>query len=250
MGINALVAFISETLGALSVAWILSISPRFKKPPIGFVYPKREGIIATSLFVLILIFSFIYYSFNPTPLRPNLIPSPAPVINLTQALIVAGISLVPFVVALFIRRQPPKSTGWYHAVLTPSLQMGAAIAILTLFLRNRVMDILGGITSDEGFALLTALGIALAEETIFRGYIQMRLSWWIGHWQGIVITAAMYALWQLPSWINQAPLETSIILFALTLVQGLVLGFIMRKSGHILSPALYRAASIWLTVLA
>jgi membrane protease YdiL (CAAX protease family) len=131
----------------------------------------------------------------------------------------------------------------------PALQVGFALAILTLFLRNRVMDVLGGVTTEELNYLLLAIGISLAEETIFRGYIQMRLSWWLGKWPGIVLTAAMFALWHVPAWLNRVPVETGLLLTGLTLVHGLVLGWIMSVSKNVIAPALYRSISIWMYVL-
>jgi len=242
-----LVAQLSEWLGAIAVAWLFSLSPRLQKPPVGFKYARRDGIMALSLFALILLFAFIYYGQNPPTLAET--PHPAPVVDLGQALFAAALSLAAIAVAVVVRRQPVRSAGWNPPLTMPALQMGFAIAILTIFLRNRVMDVLAGLSSDQLILLLLAAGISLAEEAIFRGYIQMRLSWWLGPWGGIALTALMFTLWHAPTWINRAPLETQLWLSGLTFIQGLVLGWIMRKSGHIIAPAFYRAISIWMNGL-
>ena len=39
------------------------------------------------------------------------------------------------------------------------------------------------------------------------------------------------------------------VLLLVTLIQGLLLGWIMRKSGHVLAPALYRAVAAWLLLI-
>jgi membrane protease YdiL (CAAX protease family) len=93
------------------------------------------------------------------------------------------------------------------------------------------------------------VGISLTEETVFRGYIQMRLSWWIGQWAGLALTAALFSLWHLPAWLNRVPIETGLLLAGLTFVQGLVLGWIMSKSQNVIAPALYRSISIWMNFL-
>jgi membrane protease YdiL (CAAX protease family) len=146
---------------------------------------------------------------------------------------------------LFYRRQPFKSIGWNPQLLVPGLQMGVVLAFLTIFLRNRVMDVLSGVETPVMSLLVFALVISAAEETIFRGYIQLRLAWWLGKWQGLVLTAVLFTLWHLPTLLNGLSLENILAVTGLTFVQGLVLGWIMDKSGHVFAPALYRAVSIW-----
>ena len=247
MNFLTLVAHLSEWLGAVAVSWLFSLSPRLQKPPVGFKYARRDGITALSLFVIMLLFAFIYYGQNPTSLAET--PRPAPAGDLTQALFAAALSLGAIIVALVVRKQPIRSAGWNQPLTMPALQMGFAIAILTIFLRNRVMDVLAGLRSDQMILLLLAVGISLAEEIVFRGYIQQRLIWWLGPWPGIALTALMFTLWHAPTWLNRAPLETQAVLAGLTFAQGLVLGWIMRKSGHIIAPAFYRSISIWMNVI-
>jgi membrane protease YdiL (CAAX protease family) len=246
LDIRALVAYISEWLGAIAATWLLSLSPRFKQPVVGFKYARRDGITALSLYVLILLFAFVFYSLTPPVLPDPLRPAPGPISPTSQNLILALVSLAAFVIALVVRRQPIRSIGWNPVLLRPGLELGLALAILTIFLHNRVMDVLRGINSEGTTALLIALAISLAEETIFRGYIQMRMTWWLGQWNGLVLTALMFALWHTPAWLNRLPSLTILLLFGLTFVQGLVLGWVMQKSGNVAAPALYRAVSIWM----
>lgn len=246
MNIYTLIGFISEWLGAVAVAWLLSLSPRFQKPVIGFRYARRDGFVALSLYALILVFAFVYYNFNlplfSTPLRI----APAPINDLWQALLLAVLCLAAFLTALFTRKQPFRSAGWNQAVFTPALQMGFAIAVLTIFLHNRVLDVLAGVSSERLVLLPMAIGISLAEETIFRGYIQLRLASWLGPWIGLASTAVMFAVWHLPAWLHGLPVETVLILLGLTFGQGLILGWVMLKSGNVIAPALYRSFSIWM----
>lgn len=246
MVFTAIIAQVSEWLGAVAVAWLFSLSPRLQKPRIGFKYARRDGITALMLYVLILVLSFIFYSLNPPQIPTAVQPHPAPVVDLSQALTVAAMSLAAFVVSMVVRKQPIKAIGWNPELFVPALQMGFAIGILTLFLRNRVMDILTHVSTPQLTLLLLAMGVALAEETVFRGYIQLRLTWWLGDWPGMLLTALMFTLWHAPSWINRLPLETQLLVAALTFGQGLVLGWVMRKSGHVIAPAFYRSISIWM----
>jgi membrane protease YdiL (CAAX protease family) len=239
-------AFLSEWLGAIGVAWLLSLSPRFHRPQIGFRYARRDGLVALSLFVLILGFAFLFYSFRPPVFPQPLRIAPPPVHDLLQALLVAAFCLVPFILAMLVRKQPVRAIGWNPALFRPALQMGFGIAVLTIFLGNRFMTLFGGLKSDLFLPLLYAAGVSLVEETIFRGYIQVRLVWWMGRWPGLLVTAALSAVWQLPVWMNHLPDNTIWILLALAFGKSLVLGWVMQKSGHVIAPALYRAISIWM----
>lgn len=256
MNLNDWIANISEWLGVIAIAWLMSISPRFKLPVVGFRYARRDGLIALGMAALLLISSFAYHLANPpeqgfTVAGKGLITmlAPAPVTDLVQALIVAGIGLIPIGVAMLVRRQPVRSMGWHQAILGPAALVGLALAIITLFLRNRFWVLLGGVSGPQFFVLLTALGIALAEETIFRGYILQRLAWWLGEWPGMALTSLLYTIWHLPAWLNQQPNETIVLLCGLTFLQAMLLSWVMRKSHHVLAPALYRAMSIWVRVL-
>jgi membrane protease YdiL (CAAX protease family) len=240
------VGFFSEWLGAIAVTWLFSLSPRFRKPQIGFKYARRDGLVALSLYVLILAAAFILYSVNP-PSYPSVVnATPSPVVPLQRAILTAGVCVLPFLVALFTRKQPVRSTGWNPALFAPSLQMGFGIAILTIFLRNRVIDVLTHLDQQHLTVLLLAIGISLAEETIFRGFIQLRLAWWLGKWPGIALTALAFTLWHVPAWLNHLPVETGLIVSGLTFIQGIILGWIMNKSGNIIAPTFYRSISIWM----
>jgi len=250
MGLPDMIAFISEWLGIAAATWLLSLSRRFQKPQIGFRYARRDGLIALSLSALIIVFSFLYYTVIKPPQFPQpLRISPAPTHDLLQALIVAAMCLAPFVVALLARQQPIRSIWWNPALLTPGIQMGIALALLTLFLRNRVMDVLGGLANPVLPSLPIAIAIALVEETIFRGYIQMRLAWWLGPWPGIFASAAIFTLWHMPAWVQTLPFQTVLILSGLTFGQGLVASWVMRRSGTVVAPALYRGFSIWVSLI-
>ncbi len=250
MELTSFVPFISEWLGVIAVAWLLGMSRRFQKPVVGFLYARRDGLVALSLAALIVFFSFLYYTtIKPPVIAEPLHIAPAPVHDLFQALVPAAICLVPFAIALVLRQQPIRSIGWNPVLVTPGLQMGVAMALLTIFLRNRAMDILGGLAAPIVSSLPLTLGIALAEETIFRGYIQMRLTWGLGLWPGLVVTSSLFTLWHMPAWVQTLPPQTTLVLAGLTFVQGLVLGWIARKSGGVVAPTLYRAISIWVTLL-
>ncbi|GAP15636.1 CAAX protease self-immunity [Longilinea arvoryzae] len=238
MSRNDLILLIAETIGVIAVVMLLGLSPRVRaKREVKFIYPRREGLFALAGFAVILALAVIYYAkLSHTGLQDDLI--------------LAGLSALPFVAFLLVRRQPMRSAGWGRANLSLGLQFGLVLAILALFIYNRIGTILGGLSGAQIGSLLYWLAICLLEESIFRGYMQPRLSAWLGGLPGWILCAAMFAVWRLPLWLSAGGTFVSVLPnLGLALIQGLVLGYIQRKSGSVLAPALYRAVSTWASLL-
>jgi membrane protease YdiL (CAAX protease family) len=239
----------SELMGVLAVTMLLTISPKFKNQrPLVFTYPLREGVISLLLFGVMLALGFMVYN-NPNWVErvvPEGMTTAMARLDQYMALSIAGVLIIA--AALIYRRQPVRSAGWNRALLTPALQVGLASIILTIFLRGMLMRLFGGVSSDQINALLFVVLIVIAEETIFRGYIQLRLSGWLGQVPGWLATSGLFVVWQIPRLIG-LPTETFLIQLAISLAQGLLAGWMMMKCKHVLAPALYRSASTWLMLL-
>ena len=239
-------ALASEMLGAIAVALLVGLNPRIKNQrPLVFKYPLREGIISLVLFAVLFGFNILVEkgqvvqptAFSPISLEP-----------LYLQLIAAGAGVALFGLALAYRRQPLRSAGWNQALIAPALQAGIAIVLLSIFLRGMISRLLAGITPEQSSAILLFLLLAIAEESVFRGYLQLRLMAWLGKYPGWFLAAVLSTLWQIP---HLAGLATSALLIQLgvALAQGLAAGWMMIKCRHVLAPALYRAVSAWLTFL-
>ncbi len=239
MNLNSILLYISEWLGVVAVTWLVWLNPRMKARPVGFKYPAREGYVSLGLFASIL--ALAYFFFTRTS------PAPDALGLLWQRLTVDGIALAIFAVALLGRGQPLRSAGWGKIATNLGWRIGLALAILTIFLRGKTSTIIAGVSTQDGLALLACLGIGLAEETIFRGYIQMRLCFWLGQRWGMLATAGLFVIWQIPRLISDpANLPINLLIVA---VQGLVVGWLALTSGSALAPALYRAISEWVGFL-
>jgi membrane protease YdiL (CAAX protease family) len=240
--------YLAEWLGVVAVVWLFSISPNLRQPRLGFKYARRDGLVALSLYLLITVLSFALYSGQVGGRFLDSLSVPDLVQPLLRPLVLAVVCLLPFVIALIIRGQPIRSIGWGPATLRPALYIGILLVLLTIFLRNRVMDVLGGPSSDQITYLLYALGLALAEETVFRGYIQPRLSWWMGDIRGWIAASVMFAVWRFPALLGTDDLPSLLIGLGILIIQGLLAGWIMRRANHAAASALYRAASIWMNI--
>ena len=240
MNLNSILLYVSEWLGVVAVTWLVRLTTRLKARPVGFKYPAREGYVSLGLFVSILAVAYFFFT--------QVSPAPDALGILWQRLTVDGIALAIFVVALLGRGQPPRSAGWGRSTSGAALRIGVALAFLTIFLRGKIFSIINGLSPQDGLALLACVGIGLAEESIFRGYIQLRLSYWLGERWGWLATAGLYLIWQIPR-LAADPVNLLLNLLVVA-VQGLVLGWLAQISGNVLAPAIYRAISEWVGFLA
>ena len=236
---SAILLSLSEWLGVIAVVSLASIGYRTMRRPLRFEYPQREGIVAGMLYLSILAVSFIYY--NKFSIPGGVLPP------LNQKIVLAGICALPFILALLIRRQPWLSAGLGKSNFGLSIRLGLILVLLVIILRGKVNSLLHGVSLEQGEALLFWLGICLLEESIFRGFIQSRMCSWLGDIPGWLAASALYAVWGIPRLLlNPATFGLNL---ALLLVQGLVLGWIFLKSGHVVAPVIYRAVSEWISLL-
>lgn len=242
---EALLPLLPEWLGAVAVLMLASLSPRFKRPPLVFKYARRDGLFALGVFGIALVAAV---AFALADLRALTSLFGVGLQPLTARLVLALLCLLPAVGLLLQRQQPWRSAGWNRAMQMPALQLGLALGFLAIFLRGKFNSLFTGMGTDALNALWMWLVIALAEETLFRGYIQLRLTtWWGARW-GWLGTAGLFLLWQLPRWLMQpAQLPVNLLIGA---AQALLCGWIMRQSGHVAASALYRAISEWLFFIA
>jgi membrane protease YdiL (CAAX protease family) len=257
---NQLLIFGIEWMGVIAVTLLLSLSPAFKKrKPVKFVYPRREGFVALALFALILVVQVLFITqTHQSALPPVTPPVASPRANfvftpddlLRQVAVMAG-AIAPFLLALAVRRQPLLSVGMARWSLRIGFELGAALAIIAIFLTNRTYSILNGLTSAQGLFLAAMLVVGFVEEFVFRGFIQLRLVGWLGDLWGWLATAALYTLWQLPQklLVEHAALPDLALHLGTTLIFALLLGWIMRRSGSTLATGLYHAVHNWILVL-
>ncbi len=234
----------SEVLGVIAVMLLAGLSKSVRERPLlGFKYPRREAGFTLILFSLLMALAILFYT--------GTIPVPQPLVNVPGELwaqLVAGLIALLLVLALlYIRRQPIRSAGWNKAMLSPSLRLGLALAFLAIFLRGAIFSLMDGVSPAELSSLVVWLLLALAETTVFQGYIQLRLSSFFGDRFGWLAAAAAFFLWQLPRLLLQP--ETLWIRLAITVIQTVLLSWLMKRSGHVAGIALYRAVSEWIWLL-
>lgn len=250
MNFSSFLAAIAELIGVLALVMLIGISPRINAvPPVGFKYPKREGKISLYLAVGLLVLSILLVVvWNQFGLMQS---------NWADYVMIGSLNLFSAVAALLVvlfllwrRGQPAKSTGWHPKLVKIGLQFAVAIVFLIIFLQGKLFVILNGLASAQWLQLLVIALICFAEETVFRGYIQMRLSSYWNDRLGWLVTAGLFILWQIPLLLPRLTLSLEgFYLLVIHILQALLVGWMMQKSRHVLAPAVYRTFSIWLTLL-
>lgn len=236
-------------MGAFAVVMIAGTSPLLKLiRRIDFRFPLREATFALSVFALSYFLAFQYFA-NPIFQFLLDFSKILPGGELAQRTLLAVICLVLFLLATFLRGQPLKSIGWSKANLRPGLTLGLLLVIITIVLRGKFSTLLQGVSPEQGGLLLACLLLAVAEETIFRGYIQLRLNSFIGVTWGWLATAFLFLLWQFPGRLWVLPFSEVWPSLVISLAQALLLGWIMRKSGHVSTTILFRAVAAWLILI-
>ena len=241
--------YLSEWLGVIAVVMIAGTSPMIKKiRRIEFRFPRREATFSLILFALIFFFAFQFFS-NPIFEFLRTFAAALHGGEIAQRMLLALFSLIPVILLMVVRGQPLKSAGWSKENTRAGLTLGVVLLILVVFLRGKFLPLLQGISNEKGSLLFVILVWVAAEETIFRGYIQLRLMSYLGDNWGWLATSLLYVLWQLPGNDLLTQFSTQWPLLVLALVQGLLLGWIMRKTHHVSAPILLRVASTWLLLL-
>ncbi|MBN2256862.1 MAG: hypothetical protein JW704_03440 [Anaerolineaceae bacterium] len=242
---NEIILHISEWLGVIAVVLLLTLSRRFTHRPVAFKYQRRE--VGISVVLSILLIAASLYA-NLVLKLPTL---PAGGEYISRQLIWTGIILLPVALLLIIRRQPLLSVGLSRPSMTLGLIFGITLALITIFLRGKVYNLLDGVTADEFNNLLLSLILALAGEIIFRGFLQLRFTGWLGRDGGWLLSSLAHFLFCLPFiWLINGGVLSAIWLPALVqLVQSTLLGWIMQRSGNVLTSGLYQAAHFWAVTL-
>lgn len=258
------ILLISEFIGVVAVVIILSISPVIRnKRPLRFLYPRREGTASVTVGILILVLTAVVQRFQPDLFAqlmnfttyPTLVNTPKPSFAslnaITAQVLFSAAMIVPIALALFTRRQPLLSIGLSKPGLKAGLQVGAALFILVIFLQGKIFAIINGLNQGAYITFGVAFAAAIAEEAVFRGYIQPRFSSWMGERWGWLAAVLVYvAWWALPAIASYTGDSTPLfigLLYRLSL--GLLLGWIMRKTGSLAAPILYHTVHMWLAFM-
>lgn len=242
-------AYIAEWAGVIAVIMLLVLSPRFQRRPLIFKYPRREALVALGLAAVLIAAWWMLFRVVALPAPDSIAGKEGFIYTLDELLrqvLFSFASAGLFYLALLVRQQPLLSAGLHPKTFKNSLQLGFALSLLSIFLRGKIGSIVEGVTPAHGYYLIAMLALAFANEFIFRGFIQPRLSAWWGEIPGWLAAAVLFTAANLPQLFLSASAMPMTLRAASLLAFGLVQGYAMRKTGNIAGLTLYHAVHNWI----
>ncbi|MFQ6059018.1 MAG: lysostaphin resistance A-like protein [Anaerolineae bacterium] len=141
--------------------------------------------------------------------------------------------------------------GWGRARIGRAVGLGVLLGAAALLLRARPFAPERLAVSDTWWALDTYAVVALAEETLYRGFLQGRLATWLGRWWGYLTTALLFTAVHLPArLLGGEPLAQALsYATAQLLPMALLFGGAMLAANHTAAPTLLHLAWNWASVI-
>ena len=171
---------------------------------------------------------------------------------LSQWGVYAAISFIPISVLIKIRKQSFETVGLTRKNMRLSLGMGLILSLLFVFFSTtpeRLMDRLFAYNSLYAFIYYLAVG--LGEELMFRGFLQLRCSIWLGQIKGLILASTIMALIHIPQRVFAVGLDPlQALVSAVSLIPfSLLMGFFMLRTRNILGPSILHTIANWISVL-
>ncbi|CUW06494.1 CAAX amino terminal protease self- immunity [Serratia grimesii] len=141
-------------------------------------------------------------------------------------------ALVPFLLfaclpTLFKRDKPEKNVGlsaWVMLLISIPALLVLAVALGGLKFELHIPWFI------LPFVMANLFFVCMAEEALFRGYLQQRLSQWLGAWPALVIAALIF---------GAAHLAGGMLMVAFATLAGLIYGLAWMWSGRLWVPILF-----------
>lgn len=211
---------------------------KFDDYNIAFDNPQKNGL--TIIIVLIFIISI-------TILNCTYIPKH--ITGMKYIIFSSFLELLPVVIVCCFQHSTLESIGITTKNLIKSILLGVCLFGLLLLIFHFFYrpDKIYYPMNQKIIILIKFLILGFTEEVIFRGYIQIRLTVWLGKTKGIVLTALLFSFIHLPSRLISEQLNfMNALISSFTLIPiALLLGYIMLKNKNIASSTIVHAGVNW-----
>jgi len=234
--------------------WLVT---RFYKPKdleIRFTAPRRDVVLAVGyvvgLFLIIaVVFSFLVRSAGGPLGTPEQFDFRR---ALSQWGVYAAMSFIPVSIILKIRKQSFETVGITKKNMRLSFEVGIVLSILIIILSTNPEQFLSNFFSGNTlYAFIYYLAVGFGEELLFRGFLQLRCSFWLGELRGLILASTIMALAHLPQRIFALGLDPlQALISALSLMPfSLLMGFLMLRTRNILGPGILHTVTNWVSVV-
>lgn len=246
-----------STVFAVVFSLLIWLITKLRKPKgleIKFASPRKEATLAIGYVVgLFLIIAAVFFFMMQSAGRPLGTPTQYDLRRaLSQWGVYAVICVIPIFVIIKTRKQSFETVGVTRKNMRLSLGIGLLLSLTIVVLSTtpeRFLD--RGVSWNSLYALTYFLAVGLGEELMFRGFLQLRCSNWLGEIRGFVLASTIMALVHLPQRIFAVGLDPlQALVSALSLMPiSLLLGFLMLRTRNIVGPAALHTIADWISVL-
>jgi membrane protease YdiL (CAAX protease family) len=160
------------------------------------------------------------------------------------------IQIFVVIAVIKIRKETLSSLGITKNNLLKSIITGILISLVYYILirslfKNKLMDITS-LKSCILFINYTVVGFS--EEIIFRGYLQGRLTSWLGTIKGLFITSIIFSFFHLPNRLifGEASFLSAAMNCILLLPISMLLGYIFIKTKSIFTGSIFHTFNDWI----
>jgi len=242
------------TVGFFFLIWLIT---KFRKPEgleIKFATPRKEAALATG-YVVGLFLTLAVAVFFLAQSAGGSLGTPTQ-FDLQRALrqwaVYAIISFIPVSIIIKTRKQSFETVGVTGKNARLSVGIGLILSLLIVALSTTPERFLDRFFSNNTLhAFIYYLAVGFGEELMFRGFLQIRCSTWLGETKGLILASTIMALAHIPQRIFAIGLDPLQALgSALSLIPfSLLMGFFMLRTQNISGPAVLHTITDWVSVL-
>jgi len=242
--------------GLMAIVWFAT---RFRVPEsleVDFAHPRKEAAIAVGYVVgLFLMIAVAFFFLQPSS-RTSANGSRQFDLwgALRQWAVYAVISLVPISVLIRVRRQRFETVGVTSKNLRGSVAVGILMSIVFVLVYlaatpkwslNRLLS------ANALFGFIYFLAVGVGEELMFRGFLQIRCTLWLGEIRGLILASVIMAFVHLPQRIFVAGLSPlpALVSAASLLPFSFLMGLMMLRTNNILGSSILHTVVNWVSVL-
>jgi membrane protease YdiL (CAAX protease family) len=244
---------ILQAAGSLFLIWLIT---KFRKPQsleIKFTSPWKEAVPAIAYVAALSLLLLLRYSFVASIAQIAAGPSAfSRQVDPRRALAQWGIYEVIFIApVLFITGANFKTIGLRRKNLVISLGLGLVLSLPFMIL-NSPLSMLSNrfLNWNALWSLILCLAVGFGEELTFRGFLQIRLSAWMGDIKGFILASGVMALGHIPTLLAVGQSLPQAFLNAMLLMPiSLTLGFLMLRTGNVIGPAVLHTVADWVGFL-
>ena len=227
------------------VAKLLKLHPK----PIEIAEKKKQARLSLTIFVVVFVIAFaILAVYAYVWVRPNLQEDP---IYVFRDIIWTIAILIPLAAAAKLTGQNLDSLGISKKNITKNLAFGFLVSVIFIAILILLAPSLGGgfagFSLPAVYSLISLVLIGIAEEIIFRGFIQTRLTAYRGAITGVAVSALLFAFFNFPLgyFCYSGDVLAAFFYGLWRFSTGFVFSYMFHRSKNIIPSSIFHALFIW-----